>query len=160
MRRAVEAADAAERGEGGDAEVDRAAGLVGVAAVERLPDQREDLGDGRRRPWLGVDGQQVEQPHLGVEARHLLGRQVEVVHAELAGLAQDVVVDVGDVAHAPGLVAGVAQPALQHVEIEVDGGVTEVRGVVGRDAARVHRHQRPGLEGHHLAARRVVQPHG
>ena len=82
------------------------------------------------------------------------------MHAELAGLAQDVVVDVGHVAHAPGLVPGVAQASLQHVEVEVDRGVPEVRRVVRGDAARVHRHERPGLEGHHLAARRVVQPHG
>ena len=112
------------------AEVDRAARLVGEAALERGADQRQDLGDGRRRPRLGVHRQQVEQAHLGVEARHLLGRQVEVVHAELPGLAQDVVVDVGDVAHAPRLVPGVLQAPLQHVEVEVDGGVPEVRRVV------------------------------
>ena len=65
-------------------------------------------------------GSRFEQAHVGVEAGHLLGRQVEVVDTELAGLAQDVVVDVGDVAHAPRLVPGVPQAALQHVEGEVD----------------------------------------
>ena len=49
-------------------------------------------------------GQEAQRVHVGVEAGHLLGRQVEVVDAELAGLAQDVVVDVGDVAHDTGLV--------------------------------------------------------
>ena len=48
------AADAPELGEGGHAEVDGAARLVGVAAVERGPDQRQDLGDGRGGPGLGV----------------------------------------------------------------------------------------------------------
>ena len=76
-------------------------------------------------------GQQVERLHVGVEAGHLLGRQVEVVDAELAGLAQDVVVDVGDVAHALRLVAEVAQPPLQHVVGDVGGGVAEVGASYG-----------------------------
>ncbi len=156
----VVAADAPELGEGGHAEVDRAARLVGEPALERGADQRQDLRNGRGGPRLGVHRQQVEQPHVGVEAGHLLGRQIEVVHAELAGLAQDVVVDVGDVAHALRLVPGVAQAALQHVEVEVHGGVPQVRRVVRGDAARVHGHERPGLERHHLATRRVVQLHG
>ncbi len=155
----VVAADPAELGEGRHAEVDRTAGLVRKAPLERVADQREDLRDGGRRPRLGVHGQEVEQSHLGVETRHLLGRQVQVVHTELAGLAQDVVVDVGDVAHALRLVPGILQAALEHVEVEVHGGMSEVRGVIRRDAARVHRHERAGLEGHHLPARRVVQPH-
>ena len=83
-------------------------------------------------------GQEAEGRHVGVEAGHLLGRQVEVVDAELAGLAQDVVVDVGDVAHAAGLVAQVAQAALEDVEGQVDGGVAQVGGVVGGDPAGVH----------------------
>ena len=64
-------------------------------------------------------GEHVERRHVVVEAGDLGGGQVEVVHAELAGLAQQVVVDVGDVAHAAGLVAEVAEAALQHVVGEV-----------------------------------------
>ena len=30
---------------------------------------------------LGIDGQQVQQAHLGVEPSHLLGCQIEIVHA-------------------------------------------------------------------------------
>ena len=97
------------------------------------------------------DGQQVERLHVVVEAGHLGRGEVEVVHAELAGLAEDRVVDVGDVAHAAGLVAEVAQPPLQDVVGDVDGGVAEVGGVVRRDAARVHRDDRPRLERHDLA---------
>ena len=74
--------------------------------------------------------QQAERRHVGVEAGHLLGGQVEVVDAELARLAQDVVVDVGDVADAPGLVAEVPEPPLQDVEGQVDRGVAEMGGVV------------------------------
>ena len=50
-----------------------------------------------------------------VDPRHLLGGEVEVVDAELAGPAEDAVVDVGDVAHALRVVAEIAQAALQHV---------------------------------------------
>ena len=34
-------------------------------------------------------GQHVERRHVVVEARHLAGGQVEVVHAELAGLGEE-----------------------------------------------------------------------
>ena len=52
-----------------------------------------------------VGGQQSEGLHVRVEAGDLSRGEVEVVHAELACLAQDVVVDVGYVAHAQGAVA-------------------------------------------------------
>jgi hypothetical protein len=45
-RRLVVAADLAEAGERGDVEVDRPAGLVGVATVEHHPDEAADVGDG------------------------------------------------------------------------------------------------------------------
>ena len=67
------------------------------------------------RGSLQLDRQHVEGVHVAVEAGDLGGGQVEVVDAQLAGLAQQVVVDVGDVAHAAGLVAAVPQPALEHV---------------------------------------------
>ena len=104
-------------------------------------------------------GQQVERGHVVVEPGRLGRREVEVVDAELAGLAQDVVVDVGDVAHALRVVAAVAQAALEDVVGEVRGGVAEVGGVVRRDAARVHRDDRAGLERHDLAAGGVVEAH-
>ena len=92
--------------------------------------------------------------------RARLGRgEVEVVHAELAGLAEDRVVDVGDVPDAAGLVAEVPQAALEHVVGDVDRGVAEVGGVVRRDAARVHRDDRARLERHDLALGRAAQPH-
>ncbi len=97
-------------------------------------------------------GQQAERGHVGLEAGGLGRGQVQVVHAQLAGLAQDVVVDVGQVPHAAGLVAPVPEAALEDVVGQVGGGVAEVTGVVGRDAARVHEHDRARLEGHDLAA--------
>ena len=99
------------------------------------------------------------QRHVALEPRQLLGREVQVVDAQLARLAQDVVVDVGDVANAVRLVTGVAQSALQDVEGQVDEGVAQVRRVVRRDAAAVHRHERSGVEREDAAARRVVEVH-
>ncbi len=104
--------------------------------------------------------QQTERGHRRVELRHLLGCQIEVVHADLARLAQNVVVDVGDVAHALRVVTDVAQTALQHVVSEVGRNVADVRRVIRRDAARVHRDRRPGSELDDGLTRRVEQLHG
>jgi hypothetical protein len=91
---------------------------------------------------------------------HLDGGEGLVVDLEFPGLGEDRVVDVGDVAdHAHG-VAEVLEPSDEEVEGEVGEGVAEVGGVVWRDAAHVHRHLGPGLEGHDLAADGVVEPHG
>jgi hypothetical protein len=148
-----------EGGERGDVEVHRPARLVGMAAVENGTDQRQDVGNGRGGPGLPVDGQETDALHGGVEAGHLLGGQVEVVHPELPGPAQDVVVDVGDVAHQPGLVAGVTEPTLEEIEGQVHLDVPHVGAVVRRDPARVHGDDRTGLESDHILAGRVVEPH-
>ena len=58
-------------------------------------------------------GRRLRAPISASKRAHLLGRQVEIVHAELAGLPQDVVVDVGDVADALRLVPASLQAALQ-----------------------------------------------
>ena len=96
-------------------------------------------GIARGGPRLGPRRDHVEAIHVGVEAGQLGRREVEVVHAELAGLGQDAVVDVGDVADAPRVVAEVAQASLQDVVGQVGGGVAEVGRVVRGDPARVHR---------------------
>ncbi len=154
----AEVADLAEVGERGHVEVDPAARLVGVAPVHHHPDEAEDVVDGRRGPGLAEGGEHAQGLHVAVELGHLPGGQVEVVHAHLAGLAQQVVVDVGDVAHAQGAVADVAQPALEDVVEEVGGGVADVGGVVRRDAARVHGDDRPRREVEHLAPGGVEEP--
>ena len=103
--------DRAEVGERRDVEVDGAAGLVGVAAVEHHADEAADVGDGRGGPRRRPARQQPERAHVVVEAGDLGGGEVEVVDAELAGLAEDRVVDVGDVADEPDLVAAVDRAA-------------------------------------------------
>ncbi len=157
--RFVVVAHRAEGREAADVEVHGAAGLVRVAAVEDHADEAADVGDGRRGPGLAEGLQDLERRHVLLEPAHLRRGQVEVVDPELAGLGQDGVVDIGDVADATNVVPEVDQPSLQHVVLEVDGGVAEVGRVVGRDAARVHRHQPARLEGHHVLAGRVVEPH-
>ncbi len=132
---------------------------VGVAPVEHHADEPADVGDRRRGTRPHRHRQRVQRVHVGVEARLLLGGEVEVVHAQLAGLGEQRIVDVGDVAHARHAVTEVDQPPLQHVVGEVRRGVAEVGGVVRRDAARVHQHVFGRLEGNHGAARRVVQAH-
>ena len=114
-----------------------------------------DDARGRRR-----DRQRVERRHVTLEARFLAGREIEVVHAELAGLGEQRVVDVGDVADALHRVATVDQPALQHVVGDERRRVAEVRGVVRGDPARVHQHVVVGLERHDGLPCGVVQLHG
>src|SRR4029450_1604607 len=139
-----EVADLAEALEAGHVEVDAPARLVGVAPVEHHADEAPNVGDSRGGAGLAPGGQHVERPHVVVEAGGLGGGQVEVVDPELAGAAQDVVVDVGGVGHGPGGVAPVAQPPLEHVVGQVHGGVADVGGVVRGDAARVHGDDGPG----------------
>ncbi len=92
------------------------------------------------------DRERIERLHVAFEAGLLARGQIEVVHTELAGLGEQRVVDVGHVAHALHRVAHVDQPSLQHVVGDERGRVTEMGGVVRRDAARVHRHLIVGFE--------------
>ena len=130
-----------------------------MARVENHADETEYVRDGRGRPRLGIGAEQPERLHVGVEAGDLTGREVEVVHAELARLTQDVVVDVGYVADAKRLVAEVPQPPLQHVVGQVDRGVAEMGRVIGRNPAGVHRDHFARSEGDDLAPSSVVEPH-
>jgi hypothetical protein len=62
------------------------------------------------------------------------------------GAADDLVVDVGDVAHVGQGVAAGPQPARDHVEHHHDAGVAEMAEIVDRHAADVHA-TRPGSMG-------------
>ena len=104
----------------------------------------------------GVDetGSALSAVHVALEAGLLAGGEIEVVHPELAGLGEERIVDVGDVADALHRVATVDQPALQHVVGDERRRVTEMRRVVRRDPARVHQHVVVGLEGNDRPAGR------
>ena len=144
-------------GEGRHVEVDGAVRGVRVAVVEETTDHVDHAVDRLGGAGLGEGRSGAERVHVGAEAGELGLGEVEVGHAELAGLRQDRVVDVGDVAHHAHVVAELLEPADEEVVGEVGGGVAEVGGVVGRDAAHVHAHDRADLEGDDGALRGVEE---
>jgi hypothetical protein len=84
----------------------------------------------------------ADRAHVAFERRDLALRQLEVVDPPFARGPQDVVVDVGHVLDVIDVDTLRAQVPDQHVELRVQEGVPEVRGVVGRDAAHVDAHPR------------------
>ena len=159
----VVAAEPAEAGPCGHVEPGGALDGVGVARRDEILDERHHLGHPFGGSWLGLGGTGVEVLHVAVEPGHLGRGQLQEVHAELAGLGQDRVVDVGDVAHHPHAVAEVLEAADQQVVGQVGVGVAEVGAVIGGDPAHVDPHlrgRRGRLEGHHGPPRGVVQAHG
>ena len=158
---AAVAGQRAVAGRGGDVEVGDAVDGVGVTRRRPAPSIRSRmssidsvaLGSCDRRPG-------VERGHVGVEPGDLLGGELEEVDAELPRLRQDRVVDVGDVAHHVDRVAEVLEAADEDVVGEVGGGVAEVGGVVGRDAADVDADVSAGSNGTTGTPAGVVQPHG
>ena len=155
----VVVADLAEAVPAPHVEVDRTTGLIGVAPVEDHADEPSDVGDGGGGTGLAEAGQQLERLHVIVEASDLAGGKVEIVDPKLPRLAEEVVIDVGDVADAAGFVAPVPQAPLEDVVGQVGGGVAEVGGVVGRDAARIHGDELTRFERDDRLASRVVEAH-
>jgi hypothetical protein len=84
-----------------------------------------------------VGWQPVERGHLGQEGGDPSVPERQVVLARLAGFAQHVVVDVGQVLDVDDLVAEVLEVPMQDVEANVGEGVAEVPGVVRRHATDV-----------------------
>ncbi len=123
-----------------DAEVDVAAGLVGVAGLDQRLDQRDDLGDRLGRERLRVRPPEPEAVGvLDVEREHppdVLGRR----HAALARGVVDLVVDVGDVDHQRRLVALVGEEAAQQHRDHVGPRVADVDPRVDRRPAGVDAH--------------------
>ena len=112
------------------------------------------------RARCDVDRDEADRRHVVVEHPHLLGCQRTKVDIALARDTQDVVIDVGDVAHAAHRDTGVTEAPVEHVEHVIDECMTEVRRVVRRDAADVDADApAPRLEGHHLLAGGVEQLH-
>ncbi len=70
---------------------------------------------------------------------HSLDQRLERL-AVLAGTADDLVVDVGDVTHVGHVVAAVAQPTGDHVERDHHPCMTDVAEVIDRHATDVHTH--------------------
>jgi len=78
---------------------------------------------------------------------------------KIPGLAEDAVVDVGDVADEFDAVAQFFEPSDQQVVGQVGVGVPQMGRVVGCDAADIDRHFFARLEGDRRVARCVVEKH-
>ena len=96
--------------------------FVRVAVLEEGVDHLDHAVDRLGGAVVGQRRAGVERVHVGPEARQLGLGQLQVGHAELAGLGEDGVVDVGDVAHHADLVAELLEPADEEVVGEVRGG--------------------------------------
>ena len=143
-------------------EVDVAAGRVRVVAVDQPPHQRDHLGDVPGRPGLvrrRQAAQRVVRPGEGALVAH---GQLPVRDVLVAGVVDDLVVDVGDVADEGDDVAAVLEPAAQHVEGEPGADVPDVRRGLDGGAAQVDADP-AGDERHEVAHRPgggVVQAKG
>ena len=120
--------------------------LVGVTVVDELADHRQHLVDVFGGPGLFLRPQAAELVEILVHGRGELRRMRAPVDARLLRAVDDLVVDVGDVAHVGHAQAAVPQVAAHHVEHHEHAGVAHVEVVVDRDAAAVHAHV-AGLDG-------------
>ncbi len=135
---------------------------VGVAARDQPADHRDDLGDVRGRARLVVRLLEADRGEVLVHRRdEARGERLDRL-AALARAVDDLVVDVGDVAHVGDAVARGPEPAPRDVEGDLRARVADVDVVVDRDAAHVHadvaRLER--LERLLAAAHRVVDAKG
>ena len=148
--------------EGRHVEVGGAVREVGVAGVEEPAHHADHPVDGLGSAGLGRRRAHAQRVHVGLEAGELGVGELQVVDAQLAGLGEDRVVDVGDIAHHANLVTELLQPPGEEVVGDVRGRVAQVCRVVRRDAAHVHAHDGPGLKRDERPLRGVVdaQRHG
>ncbi len=138
---------------GGHAEQHVLLGDVGVARSDETLDQRLHLFDMLGRARLDRGRQAAERGHvlvklpvgcLGQAANRLVQRQAGIF---LGGARDDLVVDVGDVAHVGDVIGAVemAQQAEQDVEDDDRARVADMSEVVDGRAAHIHARAR-GIE--------------
>ncbi len=135
-------------------------GAVGQVRVSRFEEPTDEILDERNGVGGSRFGHRWAHPeciHVDAEPLHLGLGQVEIRDTELAGLREDRVVDVSDVADHPYVVTQFLQASDQEVVRKIGRCVAEVGGVVRRDAADVHAHDRGRFEGNDLAPGGVVQ---
>src|ERR1019366_8727619 len=122
----------------GDLEVDRTLGGVGVLAYAQLLDRRHHLGIGpgaRPQPFRPLQAQRgaIFQEGVRIDLR-ILGERLVRRH----GVADDLVVHVGDVHHVVQLEAVGAQTLAQQVHEREGAEVADVGKIVHRGSAGVH----------------------
>ena len=115
--------------------------------VDQSADERQHLGHvvGRARLKTGA----LDAQGVGVLVQrldHAVGQGADGL-AVFQSPADDLVVDVGDVAHVADAQATGLEPALNHVKGDHRTGVAEVAEVVHRHAADIHAHV-ARLQGH------------
>jgi hypothetical protein len=142
------------------AEVDVAAGLVGVTTLDQLLDEGDDLRDRLARARLDIGTAEAEVVRVLEEpAGRALGY---LAAADALGdrLLVDVVVDVGDVLDERHVVAARLEPALDPDGQHERPRVADVDALVDRRAARVDA-DRAGRRRKLLdpAGERVIEPH-
>ena len=131
---------------------------IGIALGDQGLDHGDDIVDMAGRPGLLVRRQHREARLVLVHRLdHALGERGDAL-AVLVGPAQDLVVDIGDVAHIGDIKAAMAQVASDDVEGHHHPGMAQVAVVVDGHAAHVHAHpaRLEGREGFLAASQRVV----
>ncbi len=117
-----------------------ALGPVGQALAFERTDEREHLRHVFGRARLDIRRLNAELGDVSVHrCDHLVGQRADRDTA-IQCTADDLVVDVGDVAHILDFVAAGAQPALHHVKRHHHAGMADVAQVVDGHAADVHAH--------------------
>ncbi len=149
---------AGERAVEVDVRVLRVVDTVGGPVGQQFRDDLDDLRDGLHGAGELAGRQHPQRRHVRAEPVDLPPAELDPVLVVAVGALQQRVVDVGDVLHVVHLVPGVQPLPVHQVEGQVGGGVADVGGVVGRDAADVHPGHPSGRRGPQLPGRRVVQP--
>ena len=150
-------------GEAVDAEVPAAVlGLVGDVLGGELLDERDHLGDGFGGAGQVLGALDGERVHVLEEGLLEAGGVLLDGLAGERGVADDLVVDVGDVHDVLDLHAELAQEAAEDVDVEEGAEVADVAVVVDGGAAGVHAQGAAvdGRKGFGLQAERVEEMQG
>src|SRR5690606_22191207 len=112
--------------------------MVGEPFVLELGNDVEHLADVLSCTWLGIWRSHTESKLISMHGVNVEVR--DLIHAltGLHGLSNDLVVDVGDVAHILNPITRSAQPALDHVKAHQHPGMAQVAKIIDGHAADVH----------------------
>jgi len=81
------------------------------------------------------------------------------MHTQLACFGKQRIIDIRDIANTTNGVSAIDESTLKDVVDKKGCSVPKMRGVVWRDATRVHKDSVSGCKRNNFAPRRVVQPH-
>src|SRR5438094_2350027 len=132
---------------------------IGDAPLLQSPDQLQHLVDVVRCARLDIGRLRCEQRRVFVRISYKAFGQSRNGLTSLRRAADDLVVDIGNIAHISQRIAACTQPALYYVEHDHHSRMPEMAEVVRRDPAHVHPHPRriEGNERFLPAAEAVVE---